>query len=101
MDELWVVCGYIQKDGATINLELSNASARDAKLVLSFVTLRKYGDLNDLLRSPIVSPVPQPMSSIAKLAIFAKSYTLAKQKDDLATDSENNKRRQRRIQTSH
>ena len=30
--------------------ELSNALTGDAKLVLSFITLKKYGDPNDPLR---------------------------------------------------
>ena len=72
-----------------INPELLNALAHDAKHVLSFATLRKYRDPSDRSRSPIISPVPQQMSSTAQLALFAKSYTSAKQGDDLATDSEN------------
>ena len=43
------------------SLAPSNARARDAKLVLSFKTLTKYLALSDLLRSLIVSRVPQQM----------------------------------------
>ena len=46
------------------NPALSNARAHDVKLVLSFLTLAKYRDLSDLLRSPIVSLVPPQMSFI-------------------------------------
>ena len=56
------------------NLELSNALAHDAKLVLSFITEKEFRDLRDSLRS---------------LALIAISYTLAKQEDDQATDSAN------------
>ena len=38
--------------------------------VLSSTTLRKYWDPSDP-RSLIISPVPQPMTSTAKLALFA------------------------------
>ena len=41
------------------------APAHDAKLVLSFLTLAKYWDLSNLLRSPIFSRVPPQMSFIA------------------------------------
>ena len=44
---------------------LSNARAHDAKLVFSLLTLARYRDLSDLLRSPIVSHVPPQMSFIA------------------------------------
>ena len=44
---------------------LSNALAHDAKLVFSLLTLARYRDLSDLLRSPIVSHVPPQMSFIA------------------------------------
>ena len=44
-----------------INLELSNALAHDAKLVLSFITQRKYRDPRDPLRSLITIRVPPPM----------------------------------------
>ena len=37
----------------------------------------------------VISPVLQPMTSTAKLALFAKSYTSAKQGDDEVTESEN------------
>ena len=37
----------------------------DAKLVFSLLTLARYRDLSDLLRSPIVSHVPSQMSFIA------------------------------------
>ena len=47
------------------SLVLSNARARDAKLVLSSKTLTKYQALSDLLRSLIVSSVPRQMLSIA------------------------------------
>ena len=60
--------------------ELLNAHGHDAKHVLSFVMLRKYWAPSDPSRALIISPVPQP--STAKLALFAKSYTLAKQGDD-------------------
>ena len=56
------------------NLELSNALAHDAKLVLSFITEKEFRDLRDSLRS---------------LELIAISYTLAKQEDDQATDSAN------------
>ena len=46
-------------------LKLSNARAHDAKLVFSLLTLARYRDLSDLLRSPIVSHVPPQMSFIA------------------------------------
>ena len=39
--------------------------AHDAKLVFSLLTLARYRDLSDLLRSPIVSHVPPQMSFIA------------------------------------
>ena len=42
------------------NPALLNALVRDAKLVLSFTTLRKYRDLSDSLRSPITSRAPPP-----------------------------------------
>ena len=42
----------------TSNPALSNVRAHDAKLVLLLLTLAKYRDLSDLLRSPIVSHVP-------------------------------------------
>ena len=42
-----------------------NARAHDAKLVFSLLTLARYRDLSDLLRSPIVSHVPPQMSFIA------------------------------------
>ena len=42
----------------------SNARAHDAKLVFSLLTLARYRDLSDLLRSPIVSHVPPQMSFI-------------------------------------
>ena len=45
------------------NLELLNAPARDVKHVLSFTTLRNCRDASDPLRSQIILPVPQPMSS--------------------------------------
>ena len=45
------------------NLELLNAHARDVKHVLSFTTLRNCRDPSDPLRSQIILPVPQPMSS--------------------------------------
>ena len=38
----------------TNNPALSNARAHDAKLVFSLLTLARYRDLSDLLRSPIV-----------------------------------------------
>ena len=56
--------------------------AHDATHVLSLVTLRKYRDPSDPSRSLIISPVLQPMSSTAQLAVFAKGYTSAKQGDD-------------------
>ena len=49
----------------TSNPALSNARAHDAKLVFSLLTLARYRDLSDLLRSPIVSHVPPQMSFIA------------------------------------
>ena len=69
-----------------INPELLNALVHDAKHVLSFLS---YRDPSDRSKSLIISPVPQQMSSTAYLVLFAKSYTSAKQGDDLATDSEN------------
>ena len=39
--------------------------AHGAKHLLSFVMLRKYQDPSDPSRSPIISPVPQPMSFTA------------------------------------
>ena len=50
---------------------------------------RKYRDPRDPLRSLITLHVPPPMSFIAYLALFARSYTLAKQEEDKVTDSEN------------
>ena len=61
-----------------INLELSNALAHDAKLVLSFITQRKYRDPRDPLRSLITLRVLPPMLFTAQLALTATSYTLAK-----------------------
>ena len=69
-----------------ISPELLNAHAHDAKHVLLFATLRNCWDQSDPLRSLIILLVSQPMSSTA---LFAKSYTLAKQGDNQATDSEN------------
>ena len=43
------------------NLELSNALAHDAKLVLSFITQIEYRDPRDPLRSLITLRVPPPM----------------------------------------
>jgi len=65
-----------------INLKLLNALVHEAKHVLSFKTFIKYGDPSDQSRSLIISPLPQPMLSTAKLALFAKIYTSAKQGDD-------------------
>ena len=61
--------------------ELLNAHVHDAKQVLSFAKLRKQRDPSELSRSLIISPVPQSMST-AQLALFAKSYTSGKQRDD-------------------
>ena len=72
-----------------INQELLNAHAHDAKHVLSFAALRKYRDPSDPSRSLIISPEPQPMSSTAQLALFAKRYASARQGDYKATDFEN------------
>ena len=47
----------------TSNAALSNVCAHDAKL--SFLTLARYWDLSDLLRSPLVSHVPPQMPFIA------------------------------------
>ena len=49
------------------NLAFSNVRAHDAKLVISLlhVTLAKYRDLSNLLRSLIVSHVVMQMSFIA------------------------------------
>ena len=33
--------------------------------------------------------LPQPMSSMSKLAVISKSYTSAKKEDDLGNDSKN------------
>ena len=57
-----------------INPELLNAPVHEAKHVLSFATLRKYRHPSDPSRSLIISPVPQPMSSTAELALFAKTW---------------------------
>ena len=46
-----------------ISPELLNAHARDAKHDLSFATLRNCRGPSDPLRSLIILPVPQPMSS--------------------------------------
>ena len=54
--------------------ELLNAHTYGAKQVLSFAELRKYREPSDPSRSLIISPGPQPMSSTAYLALFAKSY---------------------------
>ena len=43
----------------TSNPALSNARAHDTKLVFSLLTLARYRDLSNLLRSPIVSHVPK------------------------------------------
>ena len=45
------------------NPVLLNVLAHDAKHVLSFATLRNCRDPSDPLRSLIILPVPQPMSS--------------------------------------
>ena len=68
---------------------LSNARAHDAKLVFSLLTLARYRDLSDLLRSPIVSRVPPQMSFIAQPVRHAINDTLARQVDDYVTDSTN------------
>ena len=61
IEELWVVCGLY-----TENMELRYWLVH----VLSFTTLRKYWDPSDPM-SLIISPVPQPMTSTAELALFA------------------------------
>ena len=52
-----------------VEFEYSHSScgprAHDAKLVFSLLTLARYRDLSDLLRSPIVSHVTPQMSFIA------------------------------------
>ena len=83
------------------SLVLSNARARGAKLVLSSKPLTKYRALSDLLRSLIVSRVPRQMLSIAQPAHCAKSYTVAKQEDDQATNSENTYARLRKMTKTH
>ena len=62
--------------------ELLNAHVHDAKHVLLFATLRNCRDQSEPLRSLIILLVPQPMSSTVELAIFAKSYTSAEQRDN-------------------
>ena len=57
--------GVEARSKLTSNPALSNARAHDAKLVFSLLTLTRYRDLSDLLRSPIVSHVPPQMSFIA------------------------------------
>ena len=59
------VGNFLVRSAFKTSLAPSNARARDAKLVLSFKTLTKYRALSDLLRSLIVSRVPQQMLSIA------------------------------------
>ena len=71
------------------NLELSNALAHDAKLVLSFITQIKCRDPRDPLRSLITLRVPPLMLFNAQRALIAISYTSEKQEDDQVTDSEN------------
>ena len=44
-------------------LEQQRQNIRDVKHVLSFTTLRNCRDPSDPLRSQIILPVPQPMSS--------------------------------------
>ena len=57
---------YIEaRSKLTSNPALLNVRAHDAKLVLSFLTLARYRDLRDLLRSPIVSHVSLQMPFIA------------------------------------
>ena len=70
-------------------LELSNALAHDAKLVLSFITQRKFWDPRDPLRSLITLRAPLPMLFTALLALIVKSSTLVKQENDQVTDSKN------------
>ena len=84
-----------------ISPELLNAHAHDAKHVLLFATLRNCQDQSDPLRSLIILPVPQPISSTVYLALFAKSYTSAKQGDDSATDSENTFATSRKTTKTH
>ena len=61
------VCNFLVRSALKTNEQpaLSNARAHDAKLVFSLLTLARYRDLSDLLRSPIVSHVPPQMSFIA------------------------------------
>ena len=56
------------------DLELSNALTHNTKLVLPFMTLRKYGDPNDPLRPQITSRAPPPMSSIARVALIIEVW---------------------------
>ena len=51
------------KTSEQIKLELLNVHAHDVKHVLSFTTLRNCRNPSDQLRSGIILPVPQPMSS--------------------------------------
>ena len=59
------VGNFLVRSKLTSNPALSNVRAHDAKLDFSFLTLARYRDLSDLLRSPIVSQVPPQMSFIA------------------------------------
>ena len=47
------------------NQELSNTLAHDVNLVLSFITMRKFWNPRDSLRSLITSGAPSPASSSA------------------------------------
>ena len=59
------VGNFLVRSALKTNEQLSNARAHDAKLVFSLLTVARYRDLSDLLRSPIVSHVPPQMSFIA------------------------------------
>ena len=85
----------------TTILELLNALAHVAILVLSFITWREYWDPRDPLRSLFTLCVSPPMSFTAKLALIAINYTLVKQEDDQVTDSENTFATQKEMTRTH
>ena len=55
-----------------LQLRYKCAVAKTRLFVLSFATLRKYRDPSDRSRSLTISLLPQPISSTAQLALFAK-----------------------------
>lgn len=67
-----------------------NARAHDAKRCLFIHNVAEVISASkQSLRSPIISPVPPPMSTFAYLVQIAKIYTSAKLEGDSSTDSTN------------